>query len=134
MKKPVRFLSIEDKYGFQYIKTIVMNSIIFMPAQYISGEPKIDTIFGFFIYIVLFSLIELMLVNLLVRYYLKWVIRSGGLIVLLLYIVLIYFSVQLVPDIKFNHLFGSIGFIVIFLVLKLFATYYYEKYLESKRA
>ncbi|PKK86875.1 MAG: hypothetical protein CVV63_03210, partial [Tenericutes bacterium HGW-Tenericutes-8] len=59
--------------------------------------------------------------------------KSLGLILVLVYILLIFFSVYVVPDIRFMTTMGFILFVLVFLVLRVLMMYYYDKFIERRR-
>lgn len=135
MKKPKRprLVSFEEKYGFSFIKALIFNFLCLSTTIGITQQLKVDSIAGFFIFMALYTLLEVLTVNLMKKYLMTLVIKSLGLLIVLIYVVLIYFSVYVVPDIRFLTLLGFILFVTVFLVLRLLMMYYYEKYIESKR-
>ena len=132
-KKPLDMISLEEKYGFSYIKAILFNVLAIATTIGITNHPKVESVVGFFIFILLYTLLEVMILNLLKRYFMALIIKSLGLILVLVYILLIFFSVYVVPDIRFMTTLGFILFVLVFLVLRVLMMYYYDKFIERRR-
>lgn len=132
-KKPLDIISLEEKYGFSYIKAILFNVLAIATTIGITSHPKVESVVGFFIFILLYTLLEVMILNLLKRYFMALIIKSLGLILVLVYILLIFFSVYVVPDIRFMTTLGFILFVLVFLVLRVLMMYYYDKFIERRR-
>lgn len=136
MKKPLKtplLVDLEQKYSFSMIKAYVFNLLAFITATGLSMQLKVDHWLGFVLLTVLYTLLEVMAVNLLRRYAMKQVYRTFGLLLLLVYVLLIYGTISIVPDVYFQTLIGFIGFTLIFLVIRVLLLYYYDKLIQNKR-
>ena len=132
-KKPISLIHLEEKYGFSFLKAIIFNLLAISTTIGITSQPKVDSVTGFFIFILLYTLLEVMTINLLKKYFMVSIIKTLGLALLLIYIVLVYASVLVVPDIRFMTTLGFILFILVFLVLRVLMMYYYDKFMERRR-
>lgn len=132
-KKPISLIHLEEKYGFSFLKAIIFNLLAISTTIGITSQPKVDSVTGFFIFILLYTLLEVMTINLLKRYFMAWIIKTLGLALLLIYIMLVYASVLVVPDIRFMTTLGFILFILVFLVLRVLMMYYYDKFIQRRR-
>ncbi|MDY0210393.1 MAG: hypothetical protein RBQ91_03165 [Acholeplasma sp.] len=136
MKKPLKtplLVDLEQTYSFSMIKAYVFNLLAFITATGLSMQLKVDHWLGFVLLTVLYTLLEVMAVNLLRRYAMKQIYRTFGLLLLLVYVLLIYGTISIVPDVYFQTLIGFIGFTLIFLVIRVLLLYYYDKLIQNKR-
>lgn len=133
MKKNPLLVELDQSYGYSMIRVYLFNLIAFMTSIGLTSKLKVSHIVGFVILTILYTLVEFLLVNLTKRYLFKYVIKTLGLSLLLLYIVLIYVTVELVPDVRFTSTLGFVLFTVVFLVIKVLLVYYYDKFIQSKR-
>ncbi|MBM7453170.1 uncharacterized membrane protein YvlD (DUF360 family) [Acholeplasma morum] len=133
MKKNPLLVEIDQSYGYSMLRVYVFNLIAFMTAIGLTSELKVDHIVGFVILTILYTLVEFLLINVTKRFLFKYVIKTLGLLLLLIYIVLIYLAVEMVPDVRFTSTLGFVLFTLVFLVIKILLVYYYDKFVQSKR-
>lgn len=79
------------------------------------------TIAGFIIYMIVFSLLETMIIIFVLRFYMKLILVTKGLIVPLFYGLLFYLSSIIIKDVAFKSpvIIKIIIFVISFLILKL---------------
>jgi hypothetical protein len=131
-KKAIKAPNKGDSYTKGYLTSTVINMLAVSTTAGITMQLKVDSIEGFIIFVVFYTLIDMMIGLLIKRYLFHYVIQSFGLILALVGLVLIFVTERLVPDVYFTTVFGFIGFSMFFLVFRLLLIYTYEK-LTNKR-
>jgi hypothetical protein len=133
MKKGLKAFFQGDSYSMSYLMSTAINMLAVATAVGITMQLKVDSIEGFILFVVLFTLLDTMIGLLIKRYFFQYVVQSFGLILALVGLILIFITEQLVPDVYFESVFGIIGFTVFFLVLRLLLIYTYEKTIGQKK-
>jgi hypothetical protein len=121
-----------DSYTKGYLTASIINLLAVSTTAGITMQLKVDSIEGFIIFVVLFTLFDMMIALLIKRYLFHYVIQSFGLVLALVGLLQIFITEQLVPDVYFTTVFGFIGFSIFFLVFRLLLIFTYEK-LTDKR-
>jgi hypothetical protein len=131
-KKGLKAFLKGDSYTKGYLTSTVINMLAVSTTAGITMQLKVDSIEGFVIFVVLFTLFDMMIGLLIKRYLFHYVIQSLGLILALVGLILIFITERLVPDVYFTTVIGFIGFSVFFLVFRLLLIFTYER-LTNKR-
>ncbi len=116
-----------DSYTKGYLTASIINMLAVSTTAGITMQLKVDSIEGFIIFIVLFTLLDMMIGLLIKRYLFHYVIQSFGLVLALTGLLLIFITERLVPDVYFTTVFGFVGFSIFFLIFRLLLIYTYEK-------
>ena len=116
-----------DSYSMSYLTAVIINALAMSTTIGLTGQLEVNSIEGFIIFVIFFTLLDTMINLMIRRYFFKWVVQSLGLIYALLGFLVIFLTEQVVPDIHFKTIFGLIGFSVFFLVLRLLMNYTYER-------
>ncbi|CCV66616.1 hypothetical protein BN85315950 [Paracholeplasma brassicae] len=102
----------------------LVNLLLFMVTTGLTSLLKVSEVPGFFIGVLLFTLLEIIVKMMVFRYLLKYVLQSFGLLLLVLSVVLMYASVSVTPGLAFIKVTDLIGFSIVFLGLRFMLTYY----------
>lgn len=120
-------------FGLNILYMYLMNLLLFMVTTGLTSFLKVTEIAGFFIGVMLFTLLEIMFKMVIYRYLLKYVLQSFGLLLLLTSILLMYVSVYVTPGLEFIQIGHLIGFSILFLGLRMMLMYYLKTWLFNKR-
>ena len=123
-----------ESYSMSYLTSMLINMLAVATTVGITMQLKVDSIEGFIVFVVLFTLLDSMATLLIKRYFYAVIVQSFGLILALIGVILIFTTERLVPDIYFQSMYGLIGFSSFFLVLRLLINYAYEKSIGRKKA
>jgi len=116
-----------DSYTKGYLTASLINMLSVSTTAGITMQLKVDSIEGFILFVVLFTLFDMMIGLLIKRYLFHYVIQSFGLVLALVGLLQIFITERLVPDVYFTTVYGFIGFSLFFIIFRLLLIYTYEK-------
>lgn len=133
MKKPDLNTNHQNTaYSTSFLTTTVINMLAMSTTIGLTMQIEVDSIEGFILFVVGFTLLDTMVSLLLKRYFFKWVIQSFGLIYGLAGFLVIFIIEQLVPDMTFKTVFGLVGFSIFFLALRLLLKITFERFTKRQ--
>jgi len=115
---------LHKNFGLNVLLMYLVNLLLFMVTTGLTSLLKVSEVPGFFIGVLLFTLLEIIVKMMVFRYFLKYVLQSFGLLLLVLSVVLMYASVSVTPGLTFIKVTDLIGFSIVFLGLRFMLTYY----------
>lgn len=116
-----------DSYTKGYLTASLINMLAVSTTAGITMQLKVDSIEGFILFVVLFTLFDMMIGLLIKRYLFHYVIQSFGLVLALVGLLQIFITERLVPDVYFTTVYGFIGFSLFFIIFRLLLIHTYEK-------
>ncbi|HKL61413.1 MAG TPA: hypothetical protein VJY66_03415 [Acholeplasma sp.] len=129
----VASFGLHKNFGLNILLMYLVNLLLFMVTSGLTKLLVVDDPLGFFVGVLLFTLLEITIKMMVLRFLLKYVLQSFGLILVLISVLLIYISVDLTSGLYFIGVFDLIGFSILFLVLRFMVNYYIKKHQITKR-
>lgn len=124
--------------GLHILISLIFNLIICVSLSglfSLINYPVIDyTLLGFIIFIIVFTLIEVSLIIIFVGYYLKYIIKSRGLLLIVFYSLVFFITSLLIEDVSFIKpiILTLLVFSFSFIIFKLLLVILYQRYLLNK--
>lgn len=126
--------ALHPKFGFHVLFQLLINFFVLSAVIGLTNYGTVKSMYFYLLGITLFTFTEILIRLLLFKFLQKTVIKSYGLIHLIFTIPLLYLSIEMLGKVSFAFIYQRIVVLLIFLMLRFFASYYIKLIFYSRRS